>query len=311
VSYTGTDINFATWVAEILEAANYSVIIQAWDFRPGDNLVTKINDSLKSCKKLIVILSESYLNSKWCEAEWTVKLAEQIHLNERRIIPIRISPLQVEGLLSPIIYIDIVDKSEADAKKEILAGVIDNNERKSVAGYPAYYNIEHIQIDNDYCVYGDKIFYQKLCKSRVLRGGFNKLHNRITWFADEEVYLTSLTENVKIEHIDLKDTNLNYNVVFGHELIKDEIIEYCIKAVLTNKNKHFKNFFSTEVIAPIESLNMHLKVIDSHVNKYYTQKIASSPMNVRTEKPVEHSLYEVAHWRIEQPEINFEYKVFW
>jgi hypothetical protein len=29
-----------------------------------------------------------------------------------------------------------------DAKKEILVGVIDYNEKKSVAGYPAYYNVE-------------------------------------------------------------------------------------------------------------------------------------------------------------------------
>jgi hypothetical protein len=29
VSYTGADVNFAAWVADILEAENYSVIIQA------------------------------------------------------------------------------------------------------------------------------------------------------------------------------------------------------------------------------------------------------------------------------------------
>lgn len=311
VSYTGTDINFATWVAEVLESENYSVIIQAWDFRPGDNFVTKINESLKECKKLIVILSDSYLKSKWCEAEWTVKLAEQIRLNERRIIPIRIAPVNLEGLLSPIVYIDIVDKTEEDAQNEILAGVKDINLRKSVKGYPAYYNIEHIQIDNDYYVNNSEIIFQKLCRCRVLQSGFNKIHNRITWFADEEISLSSMTGGVEIEYLDLRDTNLNYNVVFDHEFAKDEVIEYCIKAVLTNKNQHFANFFSTEVIAPIKQLNIHLFISDPTVKKYYTQKLSSSPMNVRTERPQEHNSYMPSHWYIKEPELNFEYKIFW
>lgn len=103
VSYTGSDLNFAIWVAELLETNNFSVTIQAWDFRLGDNFVSKINEALIECRKLIVILSNSYLKSKWCEAEWTSKLAEQMRLQERRIIPIRIEPIDLAGLLSPIV----------------------------------------------------------------------------------------------------------------------------------------------------------------------------------------------------------------
>lgn len=311
VSYTGTDINFATWIAEVLESQNYSVVIQAWDFRPGDNFVAKINDSLKECKKLIVVLSDSYLESKWCEAEWTVKLAEQIKLNERRIIPIRIAPVDLKGLLSPIVYIDIVDKAEDDAKNEILAGVMDHNKRKSKIGFPAFYNIEHIQIDNDYYVGRSEIVFQKLCRCKVLQGGFRKIHNRITWFVDENISLTSMTSDVKIEHLDLRDTNLNYNVVFNHELAKGEEVEYCVKAVLTNNCQHFANFFSTEIIAPIKYLNIHLFIADPSVKSYYTQKLSSSPMNVRTEQPQKHIAYMPSHWYIKEPELNFEYKIFW
>lgn len=311
VSYTGRDIGFATWVAEILEEAGYSVVIQAWDFHPGDNFVTKIDESLKGCKQLIMILSEDYLKSKWCEAEWTSKLAEQMRLRERRIIPIKIAPIQVEGLLSPIVYIDIVDKGQEAAKEEILSGIKGHRERKAIDGYPGYYNVEHIQIDNDYCVMKDEIIYQKRIQSRVLKEGFNKLHNRITWFIDEKVELVSMTEGVSIEYLDLKDTNINYNVVFDHNLAKGEIIEYCIKAILSNKHHHFGNFFSTEVITPIKNLNIHLRIEGEDVKKYYTQKISNSPMNIRTEEPVEHNLYDIAHWYITDPELNFEYKMFW
>jgi len=310
VSYTGTDSAYATWVAELLEENGYGVIIQAWDFKPGDNFVSKINESLKDCEQLIVILSESYLKSEWCEAEWTSKLAEQIKLKERRVIPIRTEPVDLKGLLSPIVYIDIVDTSEDEAKQRILIGVKNNDIRKS-DGFPSYYSLEHFEIDIDYYVEESSITYIKTCKSRVLVGGKNKIHNRITWFADEKIVLSSLTDGIEIEYLDLRDTNLNYNVVFNHTLEKSEEIEFRIKAILSNNNRHFANFFSTEVITPIENLSIHLNLADESVEKVYTQKLSSSPMNVRTEQPREHSFNLPHHWRINKPELNFEYKIYW
>lgn len=310
VSYTGTDLNFATWVAEILEKNDHTVTIQAWDFRPGDNFVSKINEALLECQKLIVILSENYLKSKWCEAEWTSKLVEQIESNERRIIPIRVEPVNLKGLLSPIVYIDIVDKTEDEARDEILRGIKDKIIRTS-NGYPSYYNIQHLEIDTDYFIRENDIVYIKTCKSIVLTGGKDRMHNRITWFADENIILESLTEGVNIEYLDLRDTNLNYNVVFDHVLEQGEEIEFKVKAILSNNKQHFEKFVSAEVITPIKCLNMHLNISDSSVKKIYTQKISSSPMNIRTEEPKEHNFYSTYHWRIMEPELNFEYKIYW
>ncbi len=310
VSYTGTDLNYATWVAEVLESNNYTVTIQAWDFRPGDNFVSKINEALSECQKLIVILSENYLKSKWCEAEWTSKFTEQMNLKERRIIPIRIEPVDLKGLLSPIVYIDIFDKSENVAKKEILDGIKNDNMRKS-GGYPSYFSMEHIEIDIDYYVEESSITYIKTCKSKVLVGGKDRIHNRITWFADEEISLTALTDGIRIEYLDLKDTNLNYNVIFDRLLKRGEEIEFRVKAVLSNNKKHFANFFSTEVITPINDLNIHLNISDISIEKIFTQKLSSSPMNIRTESPKEYLFYSPFHWHITAPELNFEYKIYW
>ena len=116
---------------------------------------------------------------------------------------------------------------------------------------------------------------------------------------------------VEIEYLDLRDTNLNYNVVFDHVLEKFEEVEFRIKAILSNKNQRFEKFFSTEVIAPIENLNIHLNLADVSVKKVYRQKLSSSPMNVRTEPPEEHTFHSPHHWRISRPELNFEYKIWW
>lgn len=311
ISYTGADLEFATWVGEILENNGYNVTIQAWDFRPGDNFVKKIDDGLKECEKMIIILSNNYINSEWCKAEWTAKLAEQVNKKTRKIIPIKVEHFEMNGLLNPIVYIDIVDKEERIAEKLILDGLKDKIDRRSINGYPTYYNVEHQQVDNDYYVFETKIIYKKTCTTKALKSGLNKLHNRITWFADEKIELISLTEGVSIEIIDLRDTNLNYNVIFNRTLKKGEEITYTIQAILSNNNKHFKNFFSTEIITPLRQLNVHLTLEDTAVKSYYTQKISNSPMNVRTEPPKKHNYTAPSHWYVNDPELNFEYKIFW
>ena len=97
----------------------------------------------------------------------------------------------------------------------------------------------------------------------------------------------------------------------GGALQNNEELTYTIQAILSNNNKHFKNFFSTEVITPLKQLNVHLTLEDINVKKYYTQKISNSPMNVRTELPKEYNYVSPSHWYVPNPELNFEYKIFW
>lgn len=311
ISYTSNDVDRATWIAELLEKNNYSVVIQEWDFKVGDNFISKINESLITCKKLIIILSKDYLNSKWCNAEWTSKMSEQIHTEENRIIPIRIEKVDIKGLLSPIVYIDIVDRTEDEAVELILNGLRSERKRKSRKGFQSYYNIEYLQIDNDYYVSKSEIIFIKTCICKALVDGIEKIHNRVTWFIDENISINSLIDGIDIEKIDLRDTNTNFNILMNKTYNKGDIFSYKTKITLSNNNSHFENFFSTEIITPIQNLDIHLNINDKNVKKYYTQKISHSPMNIRTELPVENTFYSPVHWHISNPEVNFEYKIFW
>ena len=143
ISYTSSDEKYAKWIAELLERNGYTTIIQAWDFRPGDNFVSKINEALTSCKKMIIVLSENYMKSNWCQAEWTSKIADQIKNGTSTIIPIIIRPVRLNGsLLEPISHINIIDMPQAQAETKILNGILNEVPRKA-DGYPHPYNIEH------------------------------------------------------------------------------------------------------------------------------------------------------------------------
>ena len=135
ISYASADEDFATWVAEILEREGKTVFIQAWDILPGDNFVIEINNALGESEKLIVILSKHYLESKWCQEEWTSKLAQPNALSERHIIPIKIESLEATGLLKSITPIDVTNKSQEETRKLILTGLNGKKERIS-NGFP-------------------------------------------------------------------------------------------------------------------------------------------------------------------------------
>jgi TIR domain len=47
VSYTSTDKAWAEWIGFILEEEGFTVVIQAWDFRPGSNFVLEMQRAAK------------------------------------------------------------------------------------------------------------------------------------------------------------------------------------------------------------------------------------------------------------------------
>jgi TIR domain len=45
ISYTSADRQWAQWIPFEPQAADYQVIIQAWDFRPGSNFVVEMDEA--------------------------------------------------------------------------------------------------------------------------------------------------------------------------------------------------------------------------------------------------------------------------
>ncbi|MEM7063267.1 MAG: TIR domain-containing protein [Cyanobacteria bacterium P01_B01_bin.77] len=121
ISYNRFDKNWAEWIAWTLEDAGYSVIIQAWDFRPGGNFILDMQSATAETKKTIAVLSETYLKSAFTQPEWAAAFANDPSALERKLIPVRVKDCQPEGMLKPIVYVDLVGASKAEAKQKLLA----------------------------------------------------------------------------------------------------------------------------------------------------------------------------------------------
>ncbi|HFK1806192.1 toll/interleukin-1 receptor domain-containing protein [Bacillus cereus] len=137
ISYNSKDKGVAEWISYILEENDYKVFIQAWDFAAGNNFGIEMQNGASKSKHTLALLSNNYIESSFTQPEWVSAFVEDPTGEKRKLIPVRISEVKLEGLLPGIIYIDLVGKNdENQAINEILSGV--QMGRKKPLSRPAF-----------------------------------------------------------------------------------------------------------------------------------------------------------------------------
>jgi TIR domain len=123
VSYTSVDRAWAEWIAWQLEEAGYRPLIDVSAFRPAHNIVLGMHWGTIRAKRMIAVLSPAYFGSPSAAAEWTAMLADDPTNTSGKVVPVRVCDFKPPGLFGPLKYIDLVRKAEADARRELLAGI--------------------------------------------------------------------------------------------------------------------------------------------------------------------------------------------
>lgn len=123
ISYTQADRAWAEWIAWVLEAARQTTKIQAWDFGPGRNFVVEMDTAAREAERTLLVLSPDYLASRFGKAEWAAAFAKDPTGEKGTILPVRVREVEVDGLLGPIVYVDLVGLEEAAARERLLAGL--------------------------------------------------------------------------------------------------------------------------------------------------------------------------------------------
>jgi hypothetical protein len=136
ISYTGTDVQWAEWIGWQLEENGHSVIIQAWDFRPGSNFVLKMHEAAQEADRTIAVLSPDYLKSVFTHPEWAAAFAQDPKGESGKLVLVRVRECETKGLLRSIIYIDLVGMVEDMAKNVLISGL--NRERAKPDKEPSF-----------------------------------------------------------------------------------------------------------------------------------------------------------------------------
>jgi hypothetical protein len=137
ISYTSADQAWAEWVAWQLEEAGYTTVLQAWDFKPGSNFVLDMQAAAADSERTIVILSASYLQSLYAQAEWAAAFAGDPVGKNGKLLPLRVGPCQPGGILGQVVYIDLVGLDEAAARARLIARLKERRGKPLAApGFP-------------------------------------------------------------------------------------------------------------------------------------------------------------------------------
>lgn len=159
---------------------------------------------------------------------------------------------------------------------------------------------------------GDKVKITTETTVRAKRSNLDGIYNRYTWFADEKSRVRCLTAGMKIKRLPRKDTSNEYRVLFGRMLRKGDEVTYKTEVTCENKHKHFKNFYSREIITPLDHLVITVVIPAKYgYNIIERSKILGSAYSDFSESET-FDFLNTYTWDIEEkPELGYEYKLLW
>jgi len=127
LSFTGADRPWAVWLLAELDAAGYSSVSQLRDFVAGTNFVMEMDQAARQTRRTLGVLSAKALEAPYVRQEWGQRLATDPTGEQRALVLVRVGPCEPQGLLGPVVYIDLVGLDEASARerlREELAAVV-------------------------------------------------------------------------------------------------------------------------------------------------------------------------------------------
>ena len=138
ISYNKADREWAEWIAWTLEARGYTTIIQAWDFRPGENFVLRMGTAMNESARTIAVLSKDYLAALFTQSEWTAAFQSDPTGEQRKLIPVRVHPCELPHPYTMIIYCDLVGLSDPQAASDALINAVREENRLKPASPPKF-----------------------------------------------------------------------------------------------------------------------------------------------------------------------------
>jgi hypothetical protein len=118
ISYDKADRDMAVWIAQQLEDAGYSVVIQAKDMPPSSNFVLEMYKATTDAERTVAVLSPDFLRSKFTQPEWAAAFAKDPTSTNGTLLPVRVRECQPTGMLAQIVYIDLVGKKRETRREK-------------------------------------------------------------------------------------------------------------------------------------------------------------------------------------------------
>jgi hypothetical protein len=113
LSHSSLDAEAVRAVGAALRERGIEIWIDAEQIAVGDSIPSRIEQGLRDADVLLVFISQSFLASSWCRAEYEPLLAEEIESGTTAVVPVRLDDAELPVLLSAKRYVDLrLDRSD-------------------------------------------------------------------------------------------------------------------------------------------------------------------------------------------------------
>jgi len=112
ISYSQKDKKYAEIISQRLKHDGHEILYDDWKLKVGDNLITKLEEGLRTADAIIIIVSNHSLQSKWVQQEYAAIAFSDISKKKARIIPVLVDQSTVPQYLSRYVYVDLTRDRE-------------------------------------------------------------------------------------------------------------------------------------------------------------------------------------------------------
>jgi len=123
ISHAAADKLWADWIGQQLDDGGYSVELDIWNWSPGDDFVSAMENALRRACRVIAVYTSSYFARPFAQAEHRSAFASTVAGHRGRIVPVLVERCVVPELYSTLIRIELVDLDQASARRRLLDGV--------------------------------------------------------------------------------------------------------------------------------------------------------------------------------------------
>lgn len=106
ISYSHNDKKFVDKLAAQLVRNKINVWLDRWELSVGDSIIDRIQDAIEGSSALIVILSNSSVQSEWCKKELSTGLLRELEEKKVVVLPLLLEDCKIPLFLRGKLYAD-------------------------------------------------------------------------------------------------------------------------------------------------------------------------------------------------------------
>ncbi|KAB1139613.1 TIR domain-containing protein [Streptomyces luteolifulvus] len=137
LSYHPADLSWAQWLGWVLEHNGYTVFVQDWVLKPGENIVARKAQALDRCEFTLAVVTRAYLAAPACRDDWTSAFLQDPDGRDR-LICVQTEACDIPRQMRVRGVIELLDRAEDDALAVLLDRLDPGRRRPSPGSRPGF-----------------------------------------------------------------------------------------------------------------------------------------------------------------------------